>query len=762
MAVLCCQALPSSIEAWPEEGQATSWPSWLAPSWESLPNRQDGKRVSFPPCPEIWPHNLGVKTTIVVSSPAMAKEVLKTNDQFLAGRTVIEAAKCASYSESSLVWNPCGPRWRMLRRICNTELFSAKRLEALQHLRRDQVFRMVGLMYEDHLNGKSVNIGHTVLLTTVNLLGNMIFSQNMFGRDSDAGEEFKEAVAQLMELGGVANLADFFPWLRFLDPQGVSRDTTKYLKFIFGLFAKLIKERLASRQNHTYASGGGGAQKDLLDVLFECRSDGGGDDVKFTEKEMTRFLYVRALSSVQYNNVLLGRDSGYDCVKVSDRRICYLFIESPSSYVVTQISPMLFQEPYSSDEARTEDNPNSEDLMILDKSTEQLTIHTLVGVSGELLNSNCRLQGQLQRCYSFHWLQEMVPRMHPSVAWGRYGRQLKSCKRAAGEGPPEEAGPCHGMACQATGRDRFFCLIRTEAVQSVAPCTQSPTPKISLEGIWTAPSRSSDPFQLPTHSQPPQRLSVYRTLRSHKSFLLCAESAEAPLGATETLPSPLRADMVAALSIAHSIVVLVVSLPATNMSCTNHYKRSNLSRRQHALKRLQAELEEVVGRERKVEESDTERLPYLHAVVKEVFRLHPAAPLLIQHRAESSCKIAGFDIPKGAEVVVNVWAIGRDPTIWKEPSRFFPERFWESEIGYKGQHFELLPFGSGRRICPGLPLANRMVHFVLASLLHSFDWTLPDDQRPEKMDMTPKFGITLRKDFPLKAIPSPRLPATLY
>eukprot|EP01018_Ginkgo_biloba_P030843 Gb_14968 [translate_table: standard] len=157
----------------------------------------------------------------------------------------------------------------------HTELFSARRLEALQHLRRDQVYRIVGLIYEDHLNGKGVNIGHTVFITTVNLLGNMIFSQNMFGRDSDADKEFKETIAQLMVVGGVANLADFFPWLIFLDPQGVSRDTTKYHKFIFGLFEKFIWERLATRQNHTYASGGDGSgiQKDLLDVLLSVAKD---------------------------------------------------------------------------------------------------------------------------------------------------------------------------------------------------------------------------------------------------------------------------------------------------------------------------------------------------------------------------------------------------------------------------------------------------------------------------------------------------------
>jgi len=183
------------------------------------------------------------------------------------------------------------------------------------------------------------------------------------------------------------------------------------------------------------------------------------------------------------------------------------------------------------------------------------------------------------------------------------------------------------------------------------------------------------------------------------------------------------------------------------------------------MKRVQTELDEVVGRNRRVEESDTDRLPYLCAVVKEVFRLHPVAPLLLPHRAVSTCEIGGYLIPKDTQVIVNVWAIGRDTAIWNEPSKFIPERFIDSKmssVDYKGQHFELIPFGAGRRMCVGLPLASRMIHLALASLLHSFDWAPPKGMAAEHVDMTEKFEFTLQKAVRLEAIPTPRLPPDVY
>ncbi|RVW41117.1 Geraniol 8-hydroxylase [Vitis vinifera] len=165
------------------------------------------------------------------------------------------------------------------------------------------------------------------------------------------------------------------------------------------------------------------------------------------------------------------------------------------------------------------------------------------------------------------------------------------------------------------------------------------------------------------------------------------------------------------------------------------------------------ELQEVLGKDGIVQESDISKLPYLQSVVKETLRLHPPGPLLLPHKAQADVEICGFTVPKNSQVLVNAWAIGRDPNTWTNPNAFVPERFQGSEIDVKGRDFEVIPFGSGRRMCPGMPLAHRMVHLMLASLLHSFDWKLEDGLKPEDMDMSEKFGITLQKAKPLRAIP---------
>eukprot|EP00253_Pinus_taeda_P007248 PITA_07248 len=437
--------------------------------------------------------SLGMQTTVVASSPAMAKEVLKTHDQVLAGRTVVQSLKAISHEKSSIVYAQCGSHWRMLRRISNMELFSVKRLEALQHLRRDQVNRTIHEIYGDALEGKCVDIGHIVFQSAANLLVNMAFGNGGFDLHSQAVEELKDIVTKLMELCGIPNIADFFPFLQFLDPQGISRGVKFYMGKKYEIIDKFIDGRLATRGNSSDRSDD--SEKDLLDVLLDMRSD------EFTRTDIRGYL-----------TDIFG--AGTDT-----------------------------------------------------------TTTTIEWAMAELIRN----------------------------------------------------------------------------------------PKI--------------------------------------------------------------------------------------------------------MKRAQKELDEVIGRKRKVEESDTERLPYLRAVVKEVFRFHPTVPLLVPHKAESRCEVGGFVIPKNSQLLVNVWAIGRDPTLWDEPTIFMPERFMcddKSDMEYRGQHFELIPFGAGRRMCVGLPLASRMVHLVLASLIHSFDWAPPNGVNAEKIDMTDKFGLTLKKAVPLYAIPTPRLLSDMY
>ncbi|CAI0413629.1 unnamed protein product [Linum tenue] len=175
------------------------------------------------------------------------------------------------------------------------------------------------------------------------------------------------------------------------------------------------------------------------------------------------------------------------------------------------------------------------------------------------------------------------------------------------------------------------------------------------------------------------------------------------------------------------------------------------------LERAQQELDEVVGRENIVEESHIHKLPYLNCVMKESLRLHPALPLLVPHCPSEDTVVAGYSIPKGSRIFVNVWAIHRDPSIWEDPLEFKPERFLdESRWDYSGNDLSYFPFGSGRRICAGIAMAERMFLFSLATFLHSFDWKLPEGKK--SVDLTEKFGIVLKLKSPLVAIPVPRLP----
>ncbi|XP_062077877.1 cytochrome P450 CYP82J17-like [Humulus lupulus] len=175
----------------------------------------------------------------------------------------------------------------------------------------------------------------------------------------------------------------------------------------------------------------------------------------------------------------------------------------------------------------------------------------------------------------------------------------------------------------------------------------------------------------------------------------------------------------------------------------------------------QEELDRVVGRERWVESSDIKNLVYLQAIVKETLRLYPPGPLSVPHEAWEDCTVCGYSVPKGTRLFVNVWKLHRDPTLWPDPESFLPERFLTSHarVEGSGQHFEFIPFGSGRRACPGMTFALQVTHLTLARLLQGFEWSTPMEA---PVDMTEGLGITLPRVNPLEVLLSPRLTSEMY
>ncbi|XP_040383151.1 flavonoid 3'-monooxygenase CYP75B137-like [Oryza brachyantha] len=193
-------------------------------------------------------------------------------------------------------------------------------------------------------------------------------------------------------------------------------------------------------------------------------------------------------------------------------------------------------------------------------------------------------------------------------------------------------------------------------------------------------------------------------------------------------------------------------------SNTVEWAMAEMLQNRRTLRKVQEELDAVVGRDGVVEESHLPQLHYLHLVLKETLRLHPALPLMVPHCPSEDATVGGHRVPAGSRVFVNVWAIQRDPAAWKDPEQFIPERFLQAgggrRLDFTGREQDYMPFGSGRRICAGISMAERMATYSLAMLVQAFDWELPAGER---LELAERFSIVMKKATPLVAVPTPRL-----
>ncbi|KAL0417249.1 UNVERIFIED_CONTAM: cytochrome [Sesamum latifolium] len=198
-----------------------------------------------------------------------------------------------------------------------------------------------------------------------------------------------------------------------------------------------------------------------------------------------------------------------------------------------------------------------------------------------------------------------------------------------------------------------------------------------------------------------------------------------------------------------AIILDVYAAGIENMSTVLEWAMTELLRHPSVMKKLQTEVREIVEDKQDITENDLKKIHYLKAVIKENLRFHTPIPLLVPRLAREDVKVMGYDISAGTMVITNAWAICRDPVSWDEPEKFRPDRFLNSSIDFKGLDFEFIPFGAGRRGCPGIAFAMAAKEFVLANLVQKFDWKLPDEGK--ELDMREHPGVTVRIDVPLLA-----------
>nr|W0FKI0.1 RecName: Full=Drimenol monooxygenase; AltName: Full=Cytochrome P450 76AJ1; AltName: Full=Drimenol oxidase 1; Short=PhDOX1 [Persicaria hydropiper]AHF22835.1 drimenol oxidase 1 [Persicaria hydropiper] len=424
---------------------------------------------------------MGRLRVVVISSDSAAKEVLQTSDTLFCNRFVYDSLTASQHHTFSMALLPPTALWKSLRKISASQLFTNARMNASQHLRRKQLEDLLSYVESCSRSGTAINIAQAAFNTSVNLLSKTFFSVDLIDPSSSNSVEFKEMVWQIMLESGTPNLADYFPVLRRIDPQGNRRRMKIQFEKILDLFNTMIRQRLDEK------GGCFDEINDTLDALLKINQD------------------------------------------------------------------------------------NSEELDL-----------------------------------------SVIPHL--------------------------------------------------------------------LLDLFVGGSEST--------------------------------------------------------------------------SSTVEWAMALLFSNPEKMKKAKEELETVVGKGIAVKEEDTGRLPYLQAAIKETFRMHPPTPFLIPRKTDSDVDLCGFTVQKGSQVIVNAWAIGRDPSLWENADTFEPERFLGMEIDVKGRNFELIPFGAGRRICPGLPIAMRMLTLMVANLINCFEWRLEGGAAPETLDMSDKIGFTLQRAHPFRVIPT--------
>ncbi|XP_062178170.1 cytochrome P450 71A1-like [Alnus glutinosa] len=196
-----------------------------------------------------------------------------------------------------------------------------------------------------------------------------------------------------------------------------------------------------------------------------------------------------------------------------------------------------------------------------------------------------------------------------------------------------------------------------------------------------------------------------------------------------------------------------------NTSTTLEWLMAELIKHPNIMKRAQEEVRMVVGKKSKIDVNDINQMDYLKCIIKETLRLHPPVPLSVPRETSASVKFGGYDIPQKTRVFVNIWAIQRDPTAWERPEEFLPERFKDKTIDFNRQEFEFIPFGGGKKRCPGLTFGVASVENVIANILCWFDWRLPSGSVQAKdLDISEVNGLTVSKKIPLHLVPKPHTP----
>ncbi|KAK2639944.1 hypothetical protein Ddye_027739 [Dipteronia dyeriana] len=742
----------------------------------------------------------GEISTIVVSSPEAAKDVMQTHGGIFATRGHYQAAEIASYDYTSIFFAPYGDYWRQLKKMFVSEILSKKRVQFIQSIREEEMSNLINWIASKA--GSQVNLTDNLHSSSYN-----ITSKAACGRKSKNQVILMSLMKRVMILATRAYIADLFPSTKFLQCISVKRYQLERLHQEMDQILENIineyKDKARSEFEKQEVD-----DEDLVDILLKVQEHGDSEfhltndnikavniDVFFGSSDTSATTVDWAMSELMKNPRLMkkaqaevrgvgGSRKGnkVDETDINEMKFLKLVIKEtmrlhpPATLIPRECGeqcvingfdipikakvivniwalgrdPEYWTEPESFVPERFFDCPidykgtNFEYIPFgagrricpgiqLGVTNVEFLLASLLyhfdwklpnGMQHEDMDMNEAMDSTVRRKNDLCLIP--IP-YHPS-----YGGFWKKCK----------------------DQQKFILYVRKASKLASGFSIADLYPSI---GVLEVISGMKSKFQK-LHQEQDRILGDI--IDEHKERRQTTKTGQKETDEEDLVDVFLRLQQDGDLEFPltnNNIKADIFAAGGETSSTTVEWAMSEMLKNPSLMKEAQAEVRRVFDVKGKVDESGIHELKFLKAVIIETLRLHPIAPLVPRENSDN-CQINGYEIPAKTRTIVNAWAIGRDPKSWNEAEKFIPERFLDSPLDYKGTNFSYIPFGAGRRICPGIQFAIPNIELPLAQLLYHFDWKLPNGMKEEDLDMTEAFGVTVRRKNDLMLIPIPYRP----
>ncbi|CAI9093818.1 OLC1v1029398C1 [Oldenlandia corymbosa var. corymbosa] len=714
---------------------------------------------------------LGNKLCVVVSSPALVKEVTRDQDVVFGNRDPPAAAEAITYGGLDIAWSPYGTYWRNMRKVFVREMMSGSNLDACYDLRKGEVIK--AMQYIEMRVGKPVEVGNLGFLTEMNMVLNMLWGETLEASQlSETGANFRELFARMIDLFGKPNLSDFYPSLRRFDIQGIERQAKSLSQTTDEIFNAAFEKRMKMTADGIKSDG---KKKDFVQILLEIKKfEDTGEEISLAQKKAILMGYKRKIVIFKKKNrnafllppgpwglpivgylPFLGTNLHTKFTELAHQYGPIFKLQLGTKLYVILSSPSVVREVTRDHDATfaNRDPP--------------VAVKTVTYGGVDIVWSP---YGSYWRNMRKLFVREMLSGSNLDACYDlRKGQVMKAVEYVSKRvGTPVDIGDLSFR----TAKNVVLSMLWGETLEANQQIEVGANFKEVIDKIVEAVSKPniSDFFPILRRFdiQGLERKAKVNTQIVDEIFdRVMNERAKMSEGERRSAGS--KKDFVQILlqlkkledgkdlSLTQMKAIMIdIVIGGTDTTATiTEWAMTELLHHREVMEKVQKELNEVVGVGKVVEESHLPKLHYLEAVVKEAMRLHPPLPILIPRCPSKSFVIGGYTIPKGTTVFINAWAIQRDPELWDDPLEFKPERFLmePKKWDYSGNSSQFIPFGSGRRSCPGIPLGEKMFMYGLAALLHSFDWR-PTKTKEE--DLTEKFGMVMGKSTPLLAIPTNR------